>query len=150
HLWMCDVDGSNHRQLTQAGQANSSAVWSPDGQSIAYASVREGDHPNTIAILPVSGGEGRILTRHAKGPSGFAWSPDGSQIAYTVAVDPANPNETPRDPEAAPEVRVTRRYDYKQDQHGWVGEVRDQLFLVNVSSGERRQVTSTETNQFKP
>ena len=38
-------------------------------------------------------------------------------------------------------MRVTRRFDYKQDNRGYLGDARLQVFVVDVAAGERRQVS---------
>ena len=149
-VWIANIDGTNRRQLTTTGTRNTNAIWSPDGLRIAYTTVRDGDHPNAIAILGFDGGEATIVTRHKVGISGLAWSPDGSQIAYVASVDPANPNEMPRDPKAAPAIRVVTRLDYKQDGYGFLNDVRTQIFVVDVASGERRQLTSELVDHGRP
>ncbi|MGN6812786.1 MAG: S9 family peptidase, partial [Thermomicrobiales bacterium] len=55
--------------------------------------------------------------------------------------DPANPEETARPADAPPPVRVTRRIDYKQDNRGYLNDVRNQTFVVDVTSGARRRLT---------
>lgn len=150
NLWLCDVDGQNRRRLTWTDTTNGDPVWSPDGTRIAFISARDGDHPNAICILGFDGGEARILSRHAATPSGLAWSPDGKTIAYSVAIDPENPNETPRDPKTPAPVRVVRRIDYKQDGYGYLNDVRTQLFLLDVDSGERLQITGEPCDHSRP
>jgi len=156
NIWICDIDGARKRQLTWTGTKNGSPVWSPDGARIAFVSARETDHPDhpnaicLLGLLGFTGGEAQILTTHAAAPAGLAWSPDGRTIAYSVAIDPQNPNETPRDPTAPAPVRVVRRIDYKQDGHGYLNDVRAQLFLLDVSSGERRQITSELCDHTHP
>lgn len=139
-LWLCDIDGGNARQITWSGSANSGGRWSPDGNAIAYISHR--DKRNGIFVIPVSStGEGRELTSHRTRVTDLAWSPDGARIAYTTVVDPDNPNEEEAAPESTPKVRVTSRIDYKQDTRGYLNDVRPQVFVVEVASGERRQIT---------
>lgn len=140
HLWLINTDGSQPRQLTRTGSATSDPAWSPDDASIAFVS-RRGDG-FAICILPIDGGEARPVTSHEQRPTGLAWSPDDSQIAYTVPVDPANPDEAPRDDDAPPAVRVIRRIDYKQDNRGFLNDVRHQVMVVDVASGERHQVSA--------
>jgi eukaryotic-like serine/threonine-protein kinase len=41
-IWVQSVDGSNLRQLTSDPAADSWPVWSPDGQHIIFASLRDG------------------------------------------------------------------------------------------------------------
>ena len=67
----------NEVQLTHDG-GNGEAVWSPDGQHLAYYSQSRGG----IWVIPVLGGPARRLTESGSHPS---WSPDGRWIAYQSA-----------------------------------------------------------------
>lgn len=147
-LWICDLDGSNSRQLTQTGEHNGGARWSPDGESIAFVSDRV--KKSGLFIMPLTGGEAREVTRHAQPISGLIWSPDGARIAYTTLYDPANPDETEPAKDAAAPVRVTRRIDYKQDGRGYLADKRMQVWIVDVESGERRRLTTTPNDHGSP
>ncbi|MCO5178051.1 MAG: S9 family peptidase, partial [Thermomicrobiales bacterium] len=147
-LWTCDRDGGNARQLTQTGERNSGARWSPDGTQIAFVSDRVSK--SGLFVMSMSGGEARELTRHAQGISSLSWSPDGSQIAYVTVVDPDNVDEATPEADAAPPVRVTRRIDYKQDGRGYLGDKRNQIFVVDVASGERKRLTTTPNDHGGP
>jgi dipeptidyl aminopeptidase/acylaminoacyl peptidase len=146
-LWLSDIDGASARRLTWTGDRNREARWSPDGHSIAFVSDRLKDSSG-LFVLPVDGpGEARELTHHRAAVGALAWSPDGGSIAYTTTFDPENPDEEPPAEGRAPKVRVTRRLDYKQDNSGWVNDVRNQVFVVDVASGKRRML-SRDTNDF--
>ena len=149
HLWLCDMDGGNARQLTHAGKRNAGARWSPDGARLAFVSDR-GKGSGLYVLSIAGGGEARELTRHQQAINNLVWSPDGTQIAYNTAFDPANPDEAERPEGAQPPVRVIRRRDYKFDGRGFLGEVRQQLFVVEVASGERRQVTHETLDHSAP
>ncbi len=149
HLWLIDVDGANPRQLTQVGTSTADPAWSPDDSAIAFVSKR-GDDGFAICVLPLDGGEARTLTTHHQKPTALAWSPDGSRIAYTVPVDPENPDEAPRDKDLPPAVRVIRRIDYKQDNRGYLNDVRHQVMLVDVASGERQQLSTDLKDHSNP
>lgn len=59
-------------------------VWSPDGQQVAYASVRNITDPfyGPIHIFELATGESRQLTGNSFRVNGFFWSPDGQKLAY--------------------------------------------------------------------
>ncbi len=139
-LWLCAVDGSGPRRLTWSGERNRGARWSPDGRAIAFVSDRGGS--SGLYVLPMAEpGEAREITHHIRDIGDLAWSPDGQRIAYVIQVDPATPDEAAPAPGSAPKVRVTRRIDYKQDGYGYLGDLRRQVWVVEVESGRRRQVT---------
>jgi len=149
-IWLCDRDGGGARQLTFAGDRNREARWSPDGSWIAFVSDRQ-QGQSALCILPIDApGEARQLTAHRPAIGHLAWSPDGSHIAYAVAFDPDNPNEDPPQTGHAPKVHVTRRLDYKQDNRGWLNDVRLQIFVVEVASGQRRRLTDEPVDHWYP
>ena len=144
------IDGSDVHQLTRSGGRNRDARWSPDDAHLAFVSDRVEGH-SAIFVLPMAhSGEPRELTRHRQAITSLAWSPDGRSIAYTTAFDPDNPDEQPHPKDRAPSVRVTRRLDYKHDNRGWLNDVRGQVFVLDVDSGERRRLTSEPSDLWYP
>lgn len=149
HLWMCDIDGANKRQLTHSGKRNGGARWSPDGSQIAFISDRA-EKSGIFVMSAAQGGDAREVTKHNQGISALAWSPDGMKIAYNTTFDPANPDEKEPDKDKAPEVRVTRRIDYKQDGRGYLHNKRLHVWVVDVESGERRRITEDTVDYAFP
>ena len=156
-LWVCDVDGHRHDQLTRttaddrkaSGGSSRGARWSPDGDAIAFVSNRV--KKSGVFVLPMNGaGEPREITRHNQGISDLAWSPDGQQLAYTTVFDPENPDESGPEEGSAPRVRVTTRIDYKQDGRGYLNDTRLHVWVVDVTSGERRRLTETPLDHAFP
>jgi dipeptidyl aminopeptidase/acylaminoacyl peptidase len=148
-LWRCGVDGSEPRRLTFEGKSNSGGRWSPDGRRIAY--VAKGGEPEQWAIVLLDGdGAAREVVRAAQPISGLAWSPDGQSLAYTAPFDPAGDDGDGKS--ARSRVRVMRRIDYKQDNRadGYLGDVRQQLFVVDVAGGASRMVTREPVDHNNP
>jgi dipeptidyl aminopeptidase/acylaminoacyl peptidase len=150
HIFLSSIDGSQTRQLTWSGDHNREPRWSPDGRWLAFVSDRR-ERQSGLYVMPIDGpGEARELTRHLQNIGHLAWSPDGRFIAYTTPFDPENPDEQPYPKNRAPKVHVTRRLDYKQDNRGWLNDVRQQVFVVEVATGERRRLTSEPDDLWYP
>jgi dipeptidyl aminopeptidase/acylaminoacyl peptidase len=150
-LWLSDIDGGNRRQLTYAGKSNGEPRWSPDGSRIAFTSDRVEDKKSGIFVLDINqGGDARELTSHAQGISNLTWAPNGKRLAYITDFDPDNPDEEKHPEDEPPKVRATSRIDYKQDGRGYVGDKRQQVFVVDVESGERRKLTNKPVDYAVP
>jgi len=65
---------------------NADAVWSPDGQQIAFVSDRAGDFGN-LWVCDANGDHLQRLASESVQHATPAWSPDGRQIAYLRNVD---------------------------------------------------------------
>jgi serine/threonine protein kinase len=83
-LYIINADGKGLKQLTQSPGSDFDPAWSPDGESIAFTSVRDGFRQ--IYALDVNSLDVALLTNTEDTieSSQPAWSPDGSRIAYTV------------------------------------------------------------------
>lgn len=136
-IWTADADGNEQRVFTMQA---SSPRWSPDGSQVAFVSDR-GDFGNGVFVMPAGGGDATELARHRGAIGGLAWSPDGTTLAYASAFDPDDPDDNGPDKDAAPSVRVVRRYDYKQDNRGYLNDVRQQIWLAGVDGSGKRKLT---------
>ena len=136
HIYLSAVDGSDLRQLTQVGDRNREARWSPDGPNSPSSRIGQEGHSGS-ACLPMRPGRS-ARADPATGRPSATWPgrPTAASIAYTTAFDPDNPDEEPPPKNRAPRVSVTRRLDYKQDNRGYLNDVRTQVFVVDV--GVRR------------
>lgn len=144
-VWLAGVAGETRERLTPDGHRASGARWSPSGDRVAYVRDLAAGAATDSAlclVLPGSASEPREITRLGRPIGGLAWSPDGTRIAFTATVDPDNPMNEPLASAAPPPVRVTSRIDYKQDNRGYLGDAREQIFVVDVESGTTRQVTN--------
>ncbi|MEO5611831.1 MAG: DPP IV N-terminal domain-containing protein, partial [Sphingomicrobium sp.] len=88
HLFLVDADGGAPRQLTWgAWNDGGPLAWTPDGRSILFSTVRQGDwqrdvQQSDIYSVDLAGGTPRRLTTRNGPDFGPAISPDGRQIAY--------------------------------------------------------------------
>ncbi|HNU84178.1 MAG TPA: DPP IV N-terminal domain-containing protein, partial [Thermoanaerobaculia bacterium] len=85
-LWLVPTAGGEARQLTTHEAADSSPLWSPDGNWIAFSSQRDGDDAPQLYLLPVAGGEARRLTQVPTGVGTARWFPDSSRLAFTTRI----------------------------------------------------------------
>lgn len=102
-LWMVPTAGGAPVRLTNHKAMDDQARWSPDGQSLAFVSTREG--VPQLFRLSLAGGEPAQLTRSKTPVQAFAWSPDGQRIAYVAARAPT-PEEEARQKVKDDRVRV--------------------------------------------
>ncbi|HEV2063816.1 MAG TPA: hypothetical protein VGS00_04635, partial [Thermoanaerobaculia bacterium] len=80
-IWLYDLARGTPTRLTGGGSDNSTAVWSPDGNSILFQSDRK--HQADLYVKPAVGGGSEEALLEAEGqkiPSD--WSSDGQFIAF--------------------------------------------------------------------
>ena len=75
-----NADGSNLTRLTNNTFEDLLPAWSPDGETIAFASKR---HRNwDIYLMDSDGTRQRRLTRSSARDSNPDWSPDGTRLVF--------------------------------------------------------------------
>lgn len=123
YIHTANADGSDPLQLTQTGKSGDFSTdhprWSPDGQSIAFLSVRAGKR--NILVMPARGGEARQLTTSKTDVTSLRWSPDGKTIAFTAMEAP-----TPEDVKATQSKNDARVVDENIKM--------SRLYVVNVTT----------------
>jgi dipeptidyl aminopeptidase/acylaminoacyl peptidase len=145
-LWSARRVDGEPRQLT-SGPSATNPCWSPDGRYLAY--VISEDDTTSIQCREVDReAPARSITAHRHGIGDLAWSSDGRWIAYTTRFDPDDPEET-LDPNL-PRPGVVRRFDYKLDERGFLYEVRNQVFVVEVDTGQRKRLSSGPSDHSGP
>ena len=175
-IWLVPVDGSTPaRQVTLGARTDRHARFSPDGRTLAFLSDRrlfveeEPDRPSDmkdrddcvqVHLLPLDGGEARRLTDLPKGVSEFAWSPDGTQLAVLTSSlgatikedkrkrgrpDAPKPGDTPLS-----DYRFIDKLGYQHNGAGFIDDQETHLWLVDVATGEARQLVAGPSAEASP
>lgn len=84
-IYLANGDGSAATNLTNHPADDRAPAWSPDGQTLAFASNRTGHYE--IFIMDADGGNVRQLTNNNEPSDWPVWSPDGTSIAYVARVN---------------------------------------------------------------
>ena len=150
NLWSIATDGSNHTPITSGKNNYSQIIWSPDGKQIAYTSNEEGK--SQIFIRWMDSGAATSITNLTSAATNLKWSPDGNMLLFSRQIDEPMPmiGKLPSPPEGATwaaAAKVIRHVGYKEDGTPIAsGESYTQLFVINVSGGAPRQITSKKAN----
>jgi tricorn protease len=80
-IWVANENGGDVQRLTVNKARDQYPRFSPDGQSIAFSSNREGNYD--VYVVPVAGGEPRKLTFHTADDSVVGWTPDGKRVVFS-------------------------------------------------------------------
>ena len=151
-VWLVPADGSGAPRLVSAeGFSSNSPRWSPDGKTLAILSARSvgAESPSSsstlaetrkpqIYLLSMSGGEGVALTKLKNAVQSYQWSPDGSRIVLVTATGPSDAI-APADRNS--DVRHYSHIQYKFNDTGWFDDKRRHLWVVDIASGEAKQIT---------
>lgn len=145
-LWIINADGTEHMKLTTRDENESSAMWSPDGGRIAFASSAEGNG-SEIFVYWVESGKMARITQLERSPGDISWSPDGKYLAFNMHVPESNPVlvKPPKKPDGADwaeHPRVTKRLKHEADGVGYLEPGFSHLFVVPAEGGTARQITS--------
>ena len=93
-IYTLEIDSGQEKRLTNTpdvGEFN--FAWSPDGEGIAYTSIRRDtngdgyitmDDSENLFLIPADGGEERILDLRGRAVFSPSWSPDGRYILVLV------------------------------------------------------------------
>jgi TolB protein len=84
-IYIARADGTDTINLTKNPANDIDAAWSPDGNSVAFASDRTGNYD--IFVTKDDGTNVRQLTTDAADDTQPRWSPDGTKIVFTSKKD---------------------------------------------------------------
>lgn len=138
HIWQISPKGSKPEQFTY-GDKDSAPSWSPDGNTIAFLSIRDEEKSSRLFVISSHGGEARPICSMPKGMEKLAWSPDGKRILFLSSVLTEEGAEGKKS-----DVKVIRKLVYKLTGVGFFHDSRMHLFVVDVNGAKPRQLTHGE------
>ena len=141
-VWMTSWDGTRTVRLTNSKQGESAPTWSPDGRWLAFLSSRDDEHTQ-LWLLDRRGGEGRKVTTLQSDVDDYVWAPDGHRVAL-VAEDP----DTAKPKTPAP--IVIDRFQFKQDESGYLSKRRRHLYVVDIETGKATLLTPGDYDDLLP
>ncbi|MBC62018.1 MAG: hypothetical protein CMP11_06130 [Zetaproteobacteria bacterium] len=83
HIYTCDADGSNVKQLTGGNYHHMSPSWSPGGEQVVYTSFQFGQ-PD-LFLLNIKSADVKRIAYYKGLNSGGSFSPDGKVVVYSGA-----------------------------------------------------------------
>ena len=160
NLWMTSWDGSRTLRLTSDKASESSPRFSPDGRYLAFLSARGDDEDvKQLWLLPTAGGEAEKVTEFTGGVSDYDWSPDGRRVVLVVEdPDPesadaekgAEKEKESGSKKKAPPPIVIDRFQFKEDETGYLVKKRSHLRLLDVETRRSEVLTSGDYYELLP
>ncbi|MEM9840796.1 MAG: S9 family peptidase, partial [Pseudomonadota bacterium] len=148
NLWLVDVATGEQQPLLDKNSQGNAPRWSPDGQHIAFLSVRDGGKPD-LKVHSLKADRTYSLGQLQEGTSAPVWSPDGKMLAFTMLIPEKLPTlgSLPPKPDGAkwaPAIKVYDSIRFRGDGQGYLTPGDSQIFVVPAEGGTPRQVSELE------
>lgn len=152
-IWMVSWDGKRDIRLTSSKASEHAPRWSPDGRYLAFLSNRDDAREvDQVWLLDRRGGEADRVTDLPGGISEYTWSPDSKRLAL-VADDP-DPDSTATSADTSvkttPRPIVINRFQFKEDETGYLDTRRDHLYLFDLASRKSEILTPGDYSEMWP
>ncbi len=145
-LWSVTWSGGAPRQLTNTpGNSEWQPQYAADGKSLYFLSDAGKDEVTQLWRMSANGGRARPVTRIPGGISDFDLSPDGKRAVVVAEVG----RNVGSKAETAPPIE-TERFLFKLDGQGYLDDRTQQLFIVELATGEAKRLTQGERDHWHP
>src|SRR5450432_207678 len=162
-VWMVATAGGDAVPMTSDEGSSEHPRWSPDGKYLAFLSKRT-EGKTYVWLLNRHGGEAQPLTETVQDVKDFAWSPDSKRIVLMLqdpspedvkaanerAQEKTEGKETTEKKPKAPRPLVVDRYQFKEDEIGYLERLRTHLYVFDINSKALTQVTSGDFDDLHP
>jgi len=156
-IMLMDIETGLIRELTPGDSKDSSPVWSPSGDLLAFVSTRKEEQQ--LWVLPFSaGGEAFMVTKGEGGVSNPVWSPDSKRIAFSRSVVVSSHwdgNAEGIEGDDKEKIKLARSYGLVNERSSarvetgllfrhwdhWRDMKRSHLFIVDVQTGKMVDIT---------
>ena len=160
-LWLVSAEGGEPRVLSGGPQRDTPRGWTRDGSGVIVGRARAGD--DHTVLVPVDGSPARRLSPVVEGDEHGNLSPDGSRFAYDVHASGGGSIIWVKDSAGtgAPRQLTTENMENLAPALTWSPDSRSlvytsrrtgtqDIWIVDVVSGETRQLTNDVRNDFNP
>ncbi len=149
HVWIVDLDGTDHEPLLADEGSYRSPRWSPDGERIAY--LRSVNGQTGLYVHYLNSGREALLGTFSEAPGNLTWSPDGEMLAFSMAVKGESERmvSSPSKPEGARWADAPIAIDrarYRTNGAGFLELAYTHVFVIPAEGGTERQLTSGDFN----
>lgn len=127
------LDGQQLQRLTSSSGYDAEATISPDGKTIVWTSVKDGDLD--LYTMNLDGTQVRRLTNDVGYDGGAFFSPDSTRIVYRAA----HPSDS---------AEVAKYQDLLAQRLVEPGQL--EIFVINADGSNKRQVTLNGASNFSP
>ena len=132
-IFVANLDGTDVQQLTRTPGYDAEATVSPDGSTIVFTSVRDGDLD--LYTMKADGSGVRRLTNDKGYDGGAFFSADGTQIVYRA--------HHPKD------AASLARYEELLEE-GLIEPTVLEIFVMDADGSNKRQITNNGAANFCP
>ena len=148
-IYLIDSNGKNMRPLKNSEKNETEPKFSPDGKSIAF--IRDGQ----IWLCNLDGSNEKQLSNIYTEAAGFKWSLDGKKILFVSSVYPecttqeCNEQKDKAKDQSKVKAQIFTQLMYRH-WNDWRGDKRSHLFILDVATGEYKDLTEGNTEDVPP